>query len=223
MAYEYVKVILYAYPHLASLAEAAGVAAENRALLSFRSRRGALEEMERVTEELVVRLRLLRVKEAADAFLAQCSGEELFLLEYRYFRRKKMLRAYGGHVVPCSERTYFRRQSALLRKAAGEFAALGWTQQAYAEAFAGYAPFAKLLRAICDGRESAVTARRERCGLVFGGVQNSCCSRGGRLPRSKMTATATAATQARTMTTICTVPKEEGAAGGSASAEVSCR
>ena len=85
MAYEYVKVILYAYPHLAALADAAGVAAENKALLSFRSRRGTLEEMERVTEELAVRSRLLRVRTAADAFVRSCSEEECFFARVPIF------------------------------------------------------------------------------------------------------------------------------------------
>ena len=217
MAYEYVKVILYAYPHLAALADAAGVAAENKALLSFRSRRGTLEEMERVTEELAVRSRLLRVRTAADAFVRSCSEEECFLLEYRYFRRRKKLKGYAEFVVPWSERTYFRRQSALLKRAASSFAAQGWTKEAYDEAFSSYSPFCKLLRAIADGRESAVTARRETCGLAFAGRQNSCCSRGGFFPRSKMTATATAATHASTMTTICTAPGASLPAGGTSS------
>ncbi len=214
LAYDYAKVILYAYPHLHALAEASAVAAENKALLSFRSRRGALEEAERIAEELAVRSRLLRLEKAVEELLAQCSREELFLLEYRYFRRRRRLDAFGGYVVPCSERTYFRRQSALLKKAACCFAACGWTEEAYFAAFAGYSLFARILRAIRDGRESAVAARREQCGLAFSGRQNSCCSRGGFLPRSKMTATATAATQASTMTTICTafagVPSAEG-------------
>lgn len=224
MAYEYVKVILYAYPHLAALAEASGVAARNRALLSFRPHRDALEEMECVVQELAVRSRLLRLRAAADAFVAGCSEEERFLLEYRYFRRRKKL-CEGRLPLPWSERTYYRRQSALLKRAACSLASQGWTREEYDAAFSGYSPFVRLLRAICDGRESAVTARREACGLAFAPAQNSCCSRGGFLPRSKMTATATAATQASTMTAICTAPGDSPCAAGgvSSTAEVSCR
>ena len=173
-----------------------------------------MEEAERIAEELAVRSRLLRLEKAVEELLAQCSREELFLLEYRYFRRRRRLDAFGDYVVPCSERTYFRRQNALLAKAAVRLAALGWTEEAYMQAFSAYPPFVRLLRAICDGRESAVTARRERCGLAFTGRQNSCCSRGGFLPRSRMTATATAATQASTMTTICTALTEGDASEG---------
>lgn len=218
MSYEYAKVILYAYPHLHALADAAGTAAENKALLSFRSRLSAFEETARVAQELAVRSRLLRLAETVDGFLSLCSREELFLLEYRYFRRRRALRAFGDYTVPCSERTYFRRQGALLKKAACHLAARGWTEREYFAAFSDYSPFCRLLRAIRDGRESAVSARREKRGLAFSGRQNSCCSRGGFLPRSRMTATATAARQASRMTTICTALGEELSAGGSSSA-----
>ena len=214
MPYEYTKVILYAYPHLRALAEASQTAARNRALLSFRGRLDTLEEAERIADELAVQSRLLRLADAADAFVEGCTKQERFLLEYRYFRRRRVLRAFGDYIVPCSERTYFRRQNALLAKAAVRLAALGWTEEAYMQAFSAYPPFVRLLRAICDGRESAVTARRERCGLAFTGRQNSCCSRGGFLPRSRMTATAMAATQASTMTTICTALTEGAVSDG---------
>lgn len=171
VSYEYAKVVLYAYPYLHALAQASAVAAQNKACLSFRSRLGTLEEAEAIVEELAVRSRLLRLKQAVDAFVQLCSREERFLLEYRYFRRRRALAAFGDHVVPCSERTYFRRQEALLKKAACHLAAHGWTEEEYGAAFSAYAPFVRLLRAIRDGRESALTARRERCGLAFSGVR----------------------------------------------------
>ena len=54
MAFEYAKVILYAYPHLAALAEATGQSAENCALLSFRSAESTLALAERIAETLAV-------------------------------------------------------------------------------------------------------------------------------------------------------------------------
>ena len=202
MALEYAKVILYAYPHLRALAEASETAARNRACLSYRSRLGTLEEAERIAEELAVRARLLRLAAAMDDIVRRCTREEKFLLEYRYFQRRNVLREFGVHALPCSERTYFRRQQELLRRTAHRLAARGWTEEAYTAAFAGYAPFVRVLRAIADGRESSVAAKRERRGLTFGCPQNSSRSRGGFLPRARMTATATAAMHASTMTTI---------------------
>lgn len=219
---ETTKVILYAYPHLGALAEASCVAAENKARLSFRARLDTIREMELVANELAVRLHLLQLERAVEKFVDACSHEERFLLEYRYFRRRKQLLSYKEYVVPWSERTYYRRQSALLKKAAAFLSANGWSEEEYLAAFSDYQPFLRLERSIRSGRESAVVARREKCGLAFS-VQKNCvarqksfCSRGGCLPRSKITATAIAATHARTMTAICSAVTESSpAAGGS--------
>ena len=165
MEQETTTVILYAYPYLRALAEASGAAAENKARLSFRCRLDTLDEMVRIAEELAVRCALLRLAEAADAFVAACNAEERFLLEYRYFRRG----GKGTHAcaVPCSERTYYRRQNALLKKAAAYFAAHGWRESEYFAAFSAYAPFARLLRTIRSGRESALVTHREKRRLRF--------------------------------------------------------
>lgn len=220
MAEETTKVILYAYPHLGALAEASQVAAENKARLSFRARMDTLREMELVANELAVRVHLLRLERAVEEFVCTCSREERFLLEYRYFRRKKELVSYGEFAVPWSERTYYRRQSALLKKAAAFFSANGWSEEEFLDVFSDYQPFMRLRRSILSGRESAVVARREKRGLVFSVQNPSCvrqksfCSRGGRLPRSRITATAIAATQARTITTICNAFAEPSSVSG---------
>ena len=52
--YDYVKVLLYAYPKLDALAEAEECGAENRALLSFREKRDALFLAERIAENIVI-------------------------------------------------------------------------------------------------------------------------------------------------------------------------
>lgn len=162
MANEYAKVILYAYPHLLPLADAVGVGAVNKAMLSFRAREDALVTAEAIAEELAFKSRLLRLAEDLEGVLASFGDEEMYLLEYKYFRRGKVLRErYAGYVMACSERTYFRRQAAVLHKFCCLLAARGWTERAYAEAFGGFAPFARVLDAILSGRESAVTAKRK--------------------------------------------------------------
>lgn len=140
--------ILYAYPHLGALAEASQVAAENKARLSFRARMDTLREMELVANELAVRVHLLRLERAVEEFVCTCSREERFLLEYRYFRRKKELVSYGEFAVPWSERTYYRRQSALLKKAAAFFSANGWSEEEFLDVFSDYQPFMRLRRSI---------------------------------------------------------------------------
>ena len=168
MAHEYAKVILYAYPHLSALAEAVGVGAENKALLSFRGTESTLALAERIAEELALKDRLLRLKEAADKALDCCTEEELLLLEYKYFRRRKVLRErFAAVCVSCSERNYFRRQSALLRKIAARLCMRGWTERAFLEAFGAFAPFMRAFRALSEGQEGKLVAHRGKRDIRF--------------------------------------------------------
>ena len=168
MAFEYAKVILYAYPHMAALAEATGQSAENCALLSFRSAESTLALAERIAETLAVKSRLLALKEAADRAVDACTEEERFLLEYKYFRRRKELRGrFSGAEVSCSERNYFRRQAALLRKMVSELGRRGWTERAFLEAFGAFAPFMRAFRALSEGQEGKLVAHRGKRDIRF--------------------------------------------------------
>ena len=208
VAYEYAKVILYAYPRLEEMAEAVGIGAENKAYLSFRSKESALALAEKIAEELAVKSRLLRLKEAADAVVAACTEEERFLLEHKYFRRKELLGGrFAGMRLGCSERNYFRLQAALLKKAAAHFAAHGWTEEGFLRAFGSFSPFRHALAALSEGREKGF--RRGKSAVCAAKAQNSeerSSRPAERLPRKTSTATATAAAQRMQMTAICTPP-----------------
>ena len=206
MAHEYAKVILYAYPHLSALAEAVGVGAENKALLSFRGTENTLALAERIAEELALKDRLLRLKEAADKALDCCTEEELLLLEYKYFRRRKVLRErFAAVCVSCSERNYFRRQSALLRTIAARLCMRGWTEERFMQAFGAFPPFRRALAALAEGEEKRLVAHRCKREIAFRSDQKSedSCAEDF-LPRSTSTATATATAQKMQMTAICT-------------------
>ena len=89
--------------------------------------------------------------------------EELFLLEYKYFRRRRVLRERFAACRPdWSERTYYRRQNAVLRKFAAALAAQGWPERAYFSAFSSFPPFSRVYDAISAGREGAVVGKRSR-------------------------------------------------------------
>ena len=163
MANEYAKVILYAYPYLSALSDAVGVGAVNKAMLSFRSQEDALQTAETIVEELAVKSRLMRLEDAVNAALSSLSDEELYLLEYKYFRRKRVLREkYAGYCMACSERTYYRKQCAVLKKFVCRLMQQGWQEQTYSESFGSFAPFARVLDALKAGREGAITQKRAR-------------------------------------------------------------
>lgn len=218
----YVKVMLYAYPRLEMLAEASESAATAKALLSFREAFDPWRLAERVAEEMA-QARLLRaLKEETELLLAGLSEEERYLLEYKYFRRRQVLRErFGGFALDCTERSYFRRQNALLGKLAGRFAAFGWTRAAFFERFGGYAPFMRVYRALLDGREHALVLKRRKKTLSL--LQTSASDGEGRLPRTTSTATRTTASAKAERSTICKGEREElssaGGGGSSASPE----
>lgn len=163
VANEYAKVVLYAYPYLPALIDAVGVGAVNKAMLSFRAQEDALKTAEKIADELAVKSRLMRLECAVGETLAALNEDELYLLEYKYFRRGRVLRErYADYSLNCSERTYFRRQCAVLRKFVCGLARHGWSEQEYDAAFGGFSPFVRVLEALKTGREGAVTQKRVR-------------------------------------------------------------
>ena len=196
---EYVKAILYVYPMMEALADAARGAAKNKALLSYRSGYDALHDLEAVAEEILLGDRLDGLKTVLDCILAGLSKEERFLLEYRYFRRKRELKKFGEELV-CSERSYFRKQNRLLMKIASRLAAKGVTVSYFLKAFANSVCLMKVYGAIGNGKELKVCARREKRTLRFQGSKFS----GGAdfLPCATNTATTSTATAASVMRTI---------------------
>ena len=63
VGYEYIKVLLYAYPKLKELAEAIAAGAEIKALLSFRSAADTQKLAETIAEEIARSEQLLELKE----------------------------------------------------------------------------------------------------------------------------------------------------------------
>lgn len=211
----YVKVYLYAYPQLEGLAEAESRSAENRALLSFRGASGALEAAEKVVESIFAARELLALKADLDGCLSLLSEEERFLLEYKYFRRRSALGARAERVFGCSERSYFRKQNAVLNKTAACLISRGRTERDFLERFGDYSLFMRVYRALAEGRERAVVFKRKRRGIRFAG-QNSSCGEGERFPLKTSTATARHAAAITQITAICT-PEGPSAAGGCSS------
>ncbi len=199
MTTDHVKAILYVYPKMEELIEAIAVSIGNRAVLSYRSGCGALEDCEKLCEDILLQKKLLLLKEQIDLFLQSLSQEELFLLEYRFFRRKKILMR-SSFVLNCSERGYFRKQERVLKKAAAYFAALGMTEERFSEDFANSVCMKKVYKAVKGGEELRIYPRRDTRGLKF---QDSRFS-GGTVffPSATKTAITSTATEARVIRTI---------------------
>ncbi len=200
----FVKVFLYAYPRMRALAEAVSAAVENKAVLSFRSMDSALTAAEKIVDEMLLQRNIDGAADCVERVLKTLSDEELFFLEYKYFRRKRLLKEQFTQFSPfCSERNYYRKQAALLRKITFLLAAQGWTEQRFFEAFGEFPFFMKMYRLLSGGKEQRMTAKRNRTELKFQkSVCSSECRTGGFLPRSTKNATAMAAAHTTQMTAI---------------------
>lgn len=161
MREDYVKAVLYIYPKLAAIAEDYGEHIRNRALGSYR--RTAEREAEYLAEEILRKGAIENLKEKVDGILKKLSGEERFLLEMRYFGRRKQVSAVG--LRPRSERSYYRRQEKLLGKMAALFAAAGLTEEAFFREYGGFAWMMSVCRRVGAGRECAA-GRREQAWLA---------------------------------------------------------
>lgn len=200
----FVKVLLYAYPKLREVSEAVSAGVENKAVLSFRNSDSALTVAEKIVEEMILAKNLDCVADAVEKALGALSEEELYFLEYKYFRRKRVLGGRFASFTPaCSERNYYRKQAGLVKRIFFLLAAQGWTQTRFFEAFGEFDFFMKIYRALEGGRECALTRKRGKRTISFqSSLPSSAPATGGFLPRSTKNATATAAAHTMQMTAI---------------------
>ncbi len=166
----YAKVFLYAYPWLGALSEAMGQSAENKALLSYRMLRTAEEDALSVVTEYAMQRAVEELYAELEEVVASLDAEERFLVRYKYFHGQGNTRRC---LLPYSERTYFRKQEALIRKIAEILERRGWTDARFIDEFGTFGPFLRILRALRAGKELAVWEKRKRGGTSF---QNSARS-----------------------------------------------
>ncbi len=110
----YQKVMLYAYPKLKRWTEDIGQMIRAKACASYRGRETAESCVEKLLEYQYAQNCFQSLKADLDTIFGALTEEELYLLEYKYFRRKKVLQSkFCDFRVDYSERTYFRRQKRL--------------------------------------------------------------------------------------------------------------
>ncbi len=214
---DYVKVLLYAYPRIDRLREAIECGVEIRALLSFRDRGDVFTLFEGLGGEIVTAKRLTLLEKMLKEIVDGCTQREKYLLEYKYFRRKELLRdEYTGYELECSERNYFRLQNLLLNKIAARLNEAGYDEKRFYEDFSDYAPFMRVLRAIREGKERMVVFKRIDRPIVFR-QKSSCMGEGDFLPRRTNSAMANSAPAARRIIAIC--PPDSPVEGSSGSSD----
>lgn len=163
----YVKVLLYAYPHLPDLSEALLQSAQNKALLSYK-KTDAFAAAQNVAEEILLRGALQRLMRDLEWAIGKLSPQERSFVDYKYFRREK-----GAFVLACSERSYYRKQKALLLKAGALLRIKGWTQESFLQEFRSSMFFMRLYKAVSEGNERALVPKRTKKALLSAQTKSS--------------------------------------------------
>ncbi len=135
---DYQKILLYLYPKLHRLIRCAGEVVEGRAVASGRET-DTEACIERLLKLIGFRNALLYLSGELEAVLAHLTREEAYLLEYKYFRRKKKLEGeFAAMQLNCSERTYFRRQARLESKLNALFMRRGMDEEWFMRVLGGF-------------------------------------------------------------------------------------
>lgn len=228
--FDHVEALLFLYPRAEMLAEAVREGARVRAALSYRSPRDTLSVMESIARDMQYAEHILRWKRAIDASLRPLSASERFLLEYKYFRRRRKLIGMEETAFPLSERSYFRRQRELLEKLSVELNKRGYGREEFFCDFEGFSPLMRICSALGQGLERRLVERRNGGRMRFKDDQNSSASggEGERFPRRMKNAMAATAAMPTESAAICQPEGLSDSAGSgagvsSAGPEVSVR
>lgn len=136
---------------------------KNKAYMSFDDRKNAEKLAEYVAGEIIKKRLTEELEKRIGAILEKLNENELFLLETRYFRRKRKVKEFYerlGKEPLGSKRTYFRRQERLLKKLTGLFLTAGLNEKEFTERYANVGILFSVLKYIKADREKAERGER---------------------------------------------------------------
>ena len=161
---EYVKALLYLYPSFKRMTEDFGEHIKNKAYLSFECKGGTERYVEYLAGEVIKKKKMEEISFAMDELVDKLSDKEKFLLEMRYFRRKKKLQAYMetlGEEALGSKRSYFRKQGKLFEKLCLRLKRKGLTEEEFIERYGELDGISSVMRFIRSGKEEKLK-KKER-------------------------------------------------------------
>lgn len=141
--------LLYVYPRLERLEENIGQLVEAKARASYAGKESAEECAKKMIEYIYIKDCFSWIRASLNEILASLSAEERYLLEYKYFRRKKVLEGeFAGMCCAFSERTYYRRQRKLADKLNGELIRRGMDEGWFMRTFSSVPYMMAALRSV---------------------------------------------------------------------------
>lgn len=151
----YEKTLLYVYPHMKKMSESLSTVINTQARLSYRSTESAEALVERLLDyEFQSRFLLRTAREIELLLRDEFTFDELFVLEYRYFRRKRKLREYENKPFKMSLRTFYRRQHSVLKKFSSVLKRRGMDEKWFEENFFGMDWVMTVYKKVCAGKDS---------------------------------------------------------------------
>ncbi len=173
---DHVKVMLFLYTRTGRLIDCIGEIIKAKGMASFSAGQSTEACMEKMIEYAHFRNCLLVLREEMKKIMEKLTKEEKYLLEYKYFRRKRMLEGeFAGMKLDFSERTYFRRQIRLSAKLNGLFALHGLGEAWFEKNLRGVPYIAAALERMREGGKGEFSDKRAKTMLA--------CQKTRRLPR----------------------------------------
>ncbi len=175
----YQKLMLLLYPKLGRMAEdikkmiesLAGVCGGNET---------AEQSVQKILDYMYVRDCFIVLKAELDEVFVKLEREERYLLEYKYFRRKKVLsEEFADMQMNCSERTYFRRQNRLAEKINSLLMQSGLSEAWFNKTFSCVPYVMAALEKVRESGERGFLDKRIKTDLHFSGAESqktSSCS-----------------------------------------------
>ena len=173
-----VKAILYCYPMLERISEGYLQHIKNKATMSHDGRTPTVALAEYLAREICEKEKVQVLKALMDKVLARLTLEERLLLELRYFgkidRVRRLFAAkkagladdYMRDVPIWSERTYFRKQKAALKKVEKRLEANGLDKDVFLKEYAELDGIAPVYQYVSLGKDVGIE-KKERAFLDF--------------------------------------------------------
>lgn len=159
----YQKVLLLVWPKLKKLTENIGQYAQAKAYASFSGKETAEKCVQKILDYMYIRDCFAALQEKMKEVLKKLNKEEMYLLEYKYFRRKKVLeRDYNDICCEYCERTYYRRQKRLGEKLNHLFLLNGMDEEWFLRTFSSVPYMTGLLERVKSSGELSVVDKRTR-------------------------------------------------------------
>ena len=174
----YVKAVLYVYPRLEKIEKDYEEHIKNKAFLSYDYRSATEVLTEYIAGEIIRKNLIGDLKGRVERALEKLSTEEKFLLELRYFGRKKALAEYCEKCVRKSmgsERNYYRRQNRTLGKISALLKLGGLTEEYFLREYAcfGWLTSKRMRRPLGKNRSSVFSAAKLCRGRSANGWEKS--------------------------------------------------